>query len=178
VIPNMGPPPPEHLEQGQYWQDSAAPGCTGNNAPDWRDLSWNADVYPNTTITFSACTAQNTTALAACTPHPIATVTGAGNCASSADCSVGYCDTDIGVCQIARAGPCSDSSQCAVNAFCDPDVGLCTYTSQPVYIGSALGADNFRSFIRMVIGLGVEASFEEAPVLHGWEMTYHCHNVL
>jgi hypothetical protein len=178
VIPNMGPPPPEHLEQGQYWQDSAAPGCTGNNAPDWRDLSWNADVYPNTTITFSACTAQTTTALAACTPHPIATVTGAGSCASSADCSVGYCDTDIGVCQIARAGACSDSSQCAVNAFCDPDVGLCTYTSQPVYIGSALGADNFQSFIRMVIGLGVEASFEEAPVLHGWEMTYHCHNVL
>jgi hypothetical protein len=65
-----------------------------------------------------------------------------------------------------------------LNAFCDPDVGLCTYTSQPVYIGSALGADNFQSFIRMVIGLGVEASFEEAPVLHSWEMTYHCHNVL
>ena len=42
----MGPPGPEYYDEGEYWQDSSAPGCTGNRAPDWRDLSWNADVYP------------------------------------------------------------------------------------------------------------------------------------
>ena len=92
-------------------------------APDWRDLSWNADVYANTTVTFSACTALLAEDLSTCTPHVIASVTGGARCTTTADCSVGYCDTDIGVCQIARAGTCSTNSQCAINAYCDTSVG-------------------------------------------------------
>jgi hypothetical protein len=178
VIPNMGPPPPEYLSQGEYWQDSGAPGCSGNAAPDWRDLSWNADVYPNTTVNFKACTAQTADGLETCTPKTIATVTGAGTCDATEDCPVGYCDTDIGVCQIARAGNCTESAQCAFNAFCDLTVGKCTYLGQPVYIGAAIGADNFQSFLRMIIDLSVVEPFDEPPVVHGWEMTYYCSNVL
>jgi hypothetical protein len=177
VIDDMGPEPEYHTS-GEYFQDSSAPGCTGNKAPDWRDLSWSADVYKNTTVSFSACTGLFQEDLATCNPHVIASVTGGEDCHTTADCSVGYCDTDIGVCQIARSGSCTGDSQCAVNAYCDQDARQCTYTSQPVYIGEALGGDNFKPYIRMVIDLTAMPGFEKPPVVHGWDMTYLCNNIL
>lgn len=178
VVGDMGPEPPEYYEEGQYWQDATSQGCTGNRAPDWRDLSWNADVYRNTTVSFSACTGLVPEELQTCTPHVIASVTGGEDCTTSADCDVGYCDTDIGVCQIARAGTCATNEDCAINAFCDPAVHMCTFTGQPVYIGAPLGGDNFKPHIRMVIDLSATLPFDDPPVVHGWEMTYLCNNVL
>jgi hypothetical protein len=174
----MGPPEPTYYPMGSYHQDSAAPGCKGNQVPDWRDLSWNADVYGNTSVTFSACTAQDAASLDTCVPHTIATISGAGACAGDADCPLGYCDTAVGVCQIATAGACSSSTQCAANAFCDSSTHLCTFNSQPVYIGPALGADNFKSFIRMSVDLRGTVPFEDPPVLHQWELTYLCNQLL
>ncbi len=177
--PAMGPPPPtQYYSQGTYWQDSGSPGCTGNQAPDWRDLSWNADVYGNTTVTFSACTAQTQADLDTCTPHEIATVTGSGTCTTTADCPQGYCDTALSVCQIATAGGCTDNSQCAANASCDMATQRCVFSSQPVYIGGVLGAGNFQSFIRMQIDLTGTPPFTAPPVVHSWDMTYLCNQVL
>ena len=174
----MGPPPPEYYPMGEYHQDVASPGCSGNQQPDWRDLDWNADVYGNTSITFKACTAQTETDLAACTPKAIAKIEGAGDCTTSADCSLGYCNTDIGVCQIASAGSCTMNVECAANAFCEQTRHACVYTSQPVYIGAALAELNFKSFLRMSIALEAMAPFDAPPVLHQWEMTYICNQVL
>jgi hypothetical protein len=176
--PPRPPPPPMYYPSGEYHQDIASPGCNGNQAPDWRDLDWSADVYGNTSITFNACAAQTQAALASCTPRAIAKVTGGGDCTTTADCPVGYCNTDIGVCQITTAGSCTVSSNCPNNAFCDTTSNLCTFTSQPVYIGTALGELNFKSYMRMSIGLAATQPFEAPPVLHRWEMTYICNQVL
>jgi hypothetical protein len=175
----MGPEEPPIYEEGSYWQDTASPGCSGfNQAPDWRDLSWDADVYANTTIRFMACTAGTVAGLSSCMPKEIASVTGTGDCMSDADCSVGYCDTGIGVCQVARVGTCFDDAQCGVGAFCDEEVEQCTYFRQPVYIGAVLGTDNYKRYLRMSIGLSVEEPYEDPPVLHRWDMTYYCNNAL
>jgi hypothetical protein len=175
----MGPPPaPTYYPSGTYSQATGSPGCTGNQAPDWRDLSWNAAVYANTTITFSACTGQTQAELTTCMPNEIAAVTGGGPCTSDANCPVGYCDTILGVCQIATAGTCTLNSQCSANAFCDTTAHKCTFSSQPVYIGAALGSDNYKSFLRMQIDLTGIQPFTNPPVLHSWDMTYLCNQVL
>jgi hypothetical protein len=174
----MGPPAPQYYPSGEYHQDIASPGCSGNQAPDWRDLDWTADVYGNTSITFKACAARNQADLETCVPRAIAKVTGGADCASSADCPVGYCDLDIGVCQITTAGGCMVSSDCSTNAFCDPGSHLCTFSSQPAYIGTALGELNFNSYLRMSIELAGTQPYEAPPVLHRWEMTYICNQVL
>ena len=155
-----------------------APGCTGNRAPDWHDLSWVGDAYANTSITFSACTSQNATDLAKCTPQQIATVSGAGTCATDADCPLGYCDTAISVCQVTTSGKCTSGAQCPANAFCDTASSKCVFTSQPVYIGGVLGSGNFQSYLRMKIDLAGTIPFTNPPVLHSWDLTYLCNQVL
>jgi hypothetical protein len=176
--PPMPPPAPMYYPSGQYHQDVASPGCMGNQAPDWRDLEWTADVYGNTSITFSACAAQTEEALATCVPKPIVKVAGGGACTTNADCPIGYCDTAIHVCQITTSTMCTTSAQCPSNAFCNTATSLCTFTSQPVYIGAALGSLNFNSFMRMSIDLAATAPFAAPPVLHQWDMTYICNQVL
>ena len=175
VDPSNNPPSPPLYDSGEYWQDTSSPGCVDNQRPDWRDLSWNAEVPSNTTITFSACAAETAELLDMCTPSPIAAVTGVGTCTSDSDCSVGYCDIAVGACQVATGSACTSDAQCPSNASCIAD--LCTFNSQPVYIGSSLGIENFQPFIRMSIGLSVTEPFPAPPVLHGWEMTYLCSTV-
>ncbi|MDD9942454.1 MAG: hypothetical protein OXU20_15555 [Myxococcales bacterium] len=175
VDPSNNPPDTPVYGEGAYWQDTASPGCVDNQRPDWRDLSWSAEVPANTTITFSACAAETQAMLDACTPTPIASVTGVGTCTSDADCSVGYCDLAVGACQVATGSACTSDAQCPSNAACVADV--CTFTSQPVYIGSSLGILNFQPFLRMSIGLSVTDGYQAAPVLHSWELTYLCNTV-
>jgi hypothetical protein len=173
-----GPPEPDYYEMGSYEQVTGAGGCRGNDQPDWRDLSWVADVPENTAITFKACTAATVAGLATCVPKTIATVTGEGSCMTSADCAFGYCDQDLGTCQLARSGPCADSSACTYNAVCDTSVGLCTADRLPIYVGRALGEDNFDPYLRMVIELSGQEPFDEPPVLYSWELTYECNSML
>jgi hypothetical protein len=171
----MGPEEPPVYEEGTYWQDTTSPGCTSaNETPDWADLSWVADVYRNTTIEFSACTSAVEEALDDCAPVEVAEITGAGDCSTDADCPVGYCDTDIGVCQITLGGECMMDSQCADNAYCDEDIERCTYESQPVYVGEELRNANFQRYMRMRINMRGTDPFQDPPVLHSWEMTYYC----
>ena len=125
AAPMMPPPPPMYASQGTYWQDTSSPGCKGNQAPDWRDLSWTADVYANTTVTFNACSAETEAALSSCTPHQITTISGEGSCTADSDCTRGYCDTNIGVCQVAHAGSCTSDAQCPSNAVCDTQAMQC-----------------------------------------------------
>ena len=48
----------------------------------------------------------------------------------------------------------------------------------PRRVGAALGGDNFKPLIRMVIDLAATPPFDEPPVVHGWDMTYLCNNIL
>jgi hypothetical protein len=179
-LDEMGPPEPPYNQEATYWQDIGAAGCANTNeAPDWRDLSWDAEVHPGTTITFLACTAQVAANLDTCVPKEIASVSGVGTCTSDADCAVGFCDTDVGTCQVATTGPCASNIECGVNAFCDlAGSGKCTYQSQPVYIGSTLVEQNLQAYMRMKIQMTGTPPIEDPPVLHRWEMTYVCQNVL
>jgi hypothetical protein len=70
------------------------------------------------------------------------------------------------------------STECPGNAYCDMTAHLCTFTSQPVYIGTALGELNFKSYLRMTIDLAATQPFTKPPVLHRWETTYICNQVL
>jgi hypothetical protein len=47
-----------------------------------------------------------------------------------------------------------------------------------VYIGAALGGDNYKANIRVGIDLAGTPPFTAPPVVHRWEMTYLCNQVL
>jgi hypothetical protein len=182
IIPSSvappGPPPPEYYTHGTYKQDVVADACSGNEGPDWSDLRWNATVYGNTSVSFSVCAASDAASLQTCTPTLVAKVSGKGDCTTDMDCPVGYCNISIGVCQVATGSSCTVDMNCPANAFCDPASLLCTYESQPVYIGDFLDDENYLPYMRMLIGLDATPPFDDPPVLHTWEVTYQCRNVL
>ena len=114
-----------------------------------------------------------------CTPHTIATITGAGTCTSDSQLPDRLLRHQRSACARSRPPARARAARNArSNAFCDTTTHLCTFNSQPVYIGSALGADNFQSFIRMSIGLSATAPYTQPPVLHRWELTYLCNQLL
>jgi hypothetical protein len=172
-----GPPPPQYYTHGTYKQDVVADACSGNEGPDWSDLRWTASVYAGTSVSFSVCAAADAAGLQSCTPSLVAKVSGTNPCTTDMDCPVGYCAASTGVCQVATGKNCTVDANCTTNSFCDPDSLLCTYERQPVYIGGSLGADNYKPFMRMLIGLDATPPVTNPPVLQNWEITYQCRNV-
>lgn len=166
---------PVYYPSGIYRQDLTSSGCTGNQRPDWRDLTWSGQVPRNTQINFMACAAETTAGLNSCTLKPVAQVRGEGYCIADADCSLGSCDRSVSACQIISGGVCTSDSECASNASCL--AGRCIYSGQPVYVGQELGADNYQSYLRLGIQLTGDPPILQPPVLSGWDLTYLCGDV-
>ena len=160
---------------GSYWQDVASAGCTGNQRPDWHDLTWSAAVPQGTSLSFNVCAADKTTDLASCPIIPLCTISGGGACSSDADCTDGFCSAEKN-CQTITAGSCSNDSQCGTGASCRS--GKCTFTSQPIYVGSVLGGSNYAANLRMQIAMTANVPANTAPVMHDWSLTYLCNNML
>jgi hypothetical protein len=171
--------PPTIMPMGTYWQSIPSPGCDGNTRPDWRDLSWNADVPDGTKVDFKVCTVDDMADFATCVYSTICTVTGGAACTSDADCdtaSGAYC-ADSGNCQTITAGMCVSDMDCPVDATCVN--GACTFTAQPVLIRAALpeGA-NYKAYLRMQLDLYANTTTNMGPTVHDWTLTYLCNNQL
>jgi hypothetical protein len=179
IIPADVTHPPANVPQvassGSYWQNISAPGCTGNQRPDWHDLSWTADVPSGTTLSFSVCASDKTTDLTNCPLIPLCTVTGGAACTSDAQCANGFCSTG-GNCQTISMGNCVSDSQCLNGSSCHSNV--CTFPGQPIYIGGVLGSANYDANLRMQIGLTGNTVQNTGPTLHDWSLTYVCNNIL
>jgi hypothetical protein len=159
---------------GQYWQDLAAPGCLDTEAPDWRDLSWTAEVPDGTAVSFNVCTAQEQADLETCTYANVGNVRGGGPCTSDAQCGLGFCAPE-GNCQTITGGPCAVDQDCGGTATCESNV--CVYPSQPVFVGYVLGStgnlNNF-AYLRMNLGLTANTTTNKGPTVHDWALTYWC----
>jgi hypothetical protein len=183
VIPEdlsgMGPPAvPQLPATGTYWQDLPAKGCTGNTSPDWRDLTWNADIPAGTSVGFDVCTASTLVGLDSCAFTHIATAVGGGTCASDAECVGGLCASN-GVCVAISGTACSVDLDClSGGATCV--AGACSLPGQPVYVGQALGnlSANFQPFLRMKITLAANTTANTGPTVYDWALTYICGTTL
>ena len=173
VEPDEGDP--IYYSSGTYRQDMDSSGCTGNQRPDWRDLSWSAAVPRDTQISFLACTAETSDELESCSLQSVVTIRSEGSCTSDSDCAVGSCDAAVSACQIVSAGSCASDDDCALNATCQS--GRCIYDEQPVYVGHELAADNYKSYLRLGIQLSGDEPILDPPVLASWDLTYLCSDV-
>lgn len=176
AVPPTPAPPPNYYASGTYEQNVAASTCNQTQSPDWSDLTWEAEVYKNTSVTFSMCTSSDEAGLVNCPmhQHQIAKITGTTTCTRTADCAKGFCDTTIGVCQVVTGGSCMQNLECPSNAYCDTTTSLCTYNTQPTYIARVLGADNLKPYSRMTVGLAATEPITKPPVVHSWSANYHC----
>jgi len=179
IVPeNVTAPPapvPQVAASGSYWQTLTAGSCTGTLRPDWRDLSWSANVPDGTKISFGLCASDNAADLATCTPTALCTITGGKACTSDSQCTNGFCSTEKN-CQTVTAGSCTLDTDCATGASCRG--GKCTYFSQPVYVGGVLGTANYTSNLRMQIDLTANTTANTAPTVRDWSLSYLCNSAL
>ena len=213
LIPDdtVGPPPPGTVTStGSYSQDVFALECevdprTGeidpnlNRAPDWSDLYFKADIPSGTSITFSACTADDPADLAGCAYGTLATVESFGQtCVTTGDCTGamtpsgirdGFC-ADNQTCQFIdppkQAPFCTSDAECengtlrqhTVLATCDTSVNECVYQTVPIDIAAGLpSGDNFKPYINVQITLNADTQSAVAPTLYEWSLTYVCTNI-
>lgn len=165
------------VASGTYRQDVKFPlGCLSGELPEWRDLSWTANLPNGTAIDFSICTADTAALLDTCNPTLVARIVGSGSCTVGANCTSGFCAQN-GVCQTITSGSCTQSSECHYGSTCAN--GTCVYAVQPVSVAQPLGpAAGTKPFLRMTIGLAANVAANDAPVLYDWALTYHCRSAL
>jgi Cys-rich repeat protein len=177
-IDGSAPPPiPRVEEYGEYFQDvSSSSGCTGNERPDWQNLTWNAHVPDGTSLRFSVCTAESEEALETCTYTEIATISSQGTCTTDLDCATGHCSA-WGLCETITGGTCLNDMQCPAGAVCDLMINQCSYEGQPVYVGGSLGATNLLTYLRMNVALTANVATNAGPTVYDWALTYVCRNV-
>ena len=120
--------PPDTYSSGGYYQDFDSRGCANvNQRPSWDQLTFDADVRPDTRVTIYACTADDADALATCgaadTPASgykrvvsVSAGSGAGTPCTAAtqaqDCPNGYCSPYTGICNELEGASCTADMDC------------------------------------------------------------------
>ncbi|MFI5308508.1 MAG: RCC1 domain-containing protein, partial [Polyangiales bacterium] len=200
VVPSGGTPPMTY-DQGSYHQDFDSRGCgVGTNTrPSWDDLSFAADVRPDTRLDFYACSADVLGDLAKCdTGLPssgykrVLTVTagqGSGKACTVAtqdvDCPAGYCSPYTSLCNTLEGASCGQDSECpgtspgrcrdgptaaTLGATCVPPNSVAS-------IATALGDDNYHPVLRLRVDLQSLGDGSRTPGLFFFEAKYRCRNV-
>jgi hypothetical protein len=168
-------------------------------SPSWDHLSFDADVRPDTSITFSVCSATSRDQLSACgTGVPssgyrravtITAGSGAGTPCTAAtqleDCPGGYCSPYTGVCNYLEGGPCEEDSDCpgAAQDSCRQGPSFATLgrtCSLPDLIAdpaSVLGSGNFMPALRVKMDLAAQGDRSRTPSVFFWEVRYNCRSV-
>ncbi|MDH5672854.1 MAG: hypothetical protein OEZ06_11940 [Myxococcales bacterium] len=170
------PPEPLFVPTGTYHQDLQAPGCVGNERPDWQDLFWSADLPLGTVVRFNVCAAEIESDLNTCTMAEAAEIKSTGPCSTDADCSQGFCAAN-GTCTEILSGSCTMDAECWSGSFCDMTVGQCRYANQPVYVGDILQGTNYYTYLRVQVQLEANPTTNESPTVYDWGITYFCSNV-
>ena len=187
---------------GFYAQDTNGKGCEGDvsRRPSWDELVYDADVLPDTLLTFSVCTADQESDLGGCPTSDPATSgfmrvmtlsAGTGNgtvCTAvteATDCPGGYCSPYTDRCIYIEGTDCSTDADCPGGAPSSCRAGpnaatLGTTCEVPGGVGSpatALGPDNFRPYMRMQADLESIGDGSRTPSLYYWEGRYFCRAV-
>jgi hypothetical protein len=194
-----GSAPPGTYSNGRYQQDFNADCAAVNQRPSWDRLTFDADVRPDTRLTFYACSADNAADLSTCDNggpssgyKRVVTVSagsGSGQACSVAaqaqDCPNGYCSPYTTVCNELEGATCDDDEDCPGTG-----AGRCRAGANAAMLGntckianasadpsSALGGDNFRAFMRVRSDLESLGDGSRTPALFFWESQYRCRDV-
>lgn len=175
VLPDLVPSP--FLDSGEYEQEVRADACADDEGPTWGQLSWEADIPPDTSLTFEACAAESADTLPSCTFHEVVTLSPGGACATTADCGgTGYCDVS-NVCHEVVGATCGDDTDCGVGGIC-LDLGsakVCTSAQPSIDLKPAAREDmQGRRFARVRARLVPSADRTQAPTLLRWTLDYSC----
>jgi hypothetical protein len=172
-----GPPPPKVHASGTYTQNLAGTGCAAKtDLPDWNELTWRADIPFGTSVSFSACGGDSATALAACTPAPLATITGGSVCNVLLPCPSGAFCSSGGNCLRITGTACTTNASCKGGSTCDS--GTCVFSGQPIDVGELLGMSNYKPNMRVQIGLAANTTANIGPTVHDWSLNYLCKSSL
>jgi hypothetical protein len=189
---------PGSYDHGSYHQDLDANGCGAiTERPSWDELSFDADVLPDTTVTFYACTAEESEGLEMCDDGApssgyqrvltISAGSGVGTpCSVAADCPGGHCSPYSGVCNELEGASCTMDDDCPGTA-----AGRCRAGASAAQLGntcrvdnltagpaSALRLGNHRPFMRLRVDLDSQGDGSRTPAVFFWEARYHCRSEL
>jgi alpha-tubulin suppressor-like RCC1 family protein len=198
-----GAPEPGSFGRGDYFQEFNASGCAALNAqaedagtslfrPSWDELRFDADVQPDTSLSFYACGAESEAELAGCDDadrmHRVVTVSAGTDTGTrctvatqATDCPFGYCSPYINVCQYLEGVACDSDDDCPgrVPGRCHsgPSAGsigrTCLVESLIADPASALGTDNL-PYLRMTLALESGGDGARTPSVFWWEARYNC----
>lgn len=198
-----GTPPEGSYTSGTYFQDFDARGCTieGQRA-SWDELLFDADVRPDTSVAFLACSADTEEDLDACEDgvgagsasgeRRVLTITagsGLGTPCTVAtqvlDCPDGYCSAYVGVCNYLEGASCIEDADCP-----GEEVGRCRMGPSAGTLGrtcrvydnvaspaSALDGGNMHEHMRMKLELESRGDRTRTPSVFFWETRYRCRSV-
>jgi hypothetical protein len=191
--------PPNTYSSGRYYQDVGARCTKMNQRPSWDRLTFDADVRPDTRLTFYACSADNAADLASCDSGgrssgykrvlTVSAGTGQGHACSvatqSQDCPTGYCSPYTSVCNDLEGATCMRDEDCPGSAAgscrAGPNAAMlgdtCKIDDATADPSSALDGDNFRAFMRVRSELESLGDRSRTPALFFWETQYRCRNV-
>lgn len=202
-----GAPEPGSFSLGEYFQDFSGSACallnerrrmedparpTAPLVPSWDQLRFNADVPPDTRVTFYACGAGTEAELDDCgsaeRKRRVVTLTagsGAGRSCTEAtqatDCPGGYCSPYIGVCQYLEGVACTHDANCpgTGSGRCRPGPSAaalgntCRVDDLIARPSDALGPYNL-PHVRMYLALESLGPQNRAPSVFQWEARYNC----
>jgi alpha-tubulin suppressor-like RCC1 family protein len=194
-----GAAPPMTYTSGSYHQDFDSRGCRGNTRPSWDRLTVDADVRPDTSLRFDACTADNLPDLAECDAGApssgykrVLTITaGTGNgtpctvATQAIDCPEGYCSPYTSICNYLEGVTCTQDTDCPGTTLgrcrAGPSVATLGYTCDVVGMAAnpagVLRVDNFRVDMRLRADLESLGDGSRTPSLFFWEAQYNCQAV-
>jgi alpha-tubulin suppressor-like RCC1 family protein len=201
-----GAPEPGSFSSGEYFQEFSSTGCDPLNAvamtagssmftASWDELRFDADVQPDTSVTFFACGAESAAELAGCDDDParnhrVLTVTAGADegtrctaATQATDCPQGFCSPYLNVCQFLEGASCSTDDDCP-----GVDAGRCRMGPSEATLGrtcvvedliaepaSALGNENL-AHLRMTVALESAGDGARTPSVFWWEARYNCRN--
>jgi hypothetical protein len=200
LVAPTGTAPPGSYDSGSYHQDFEGTACTNaTQRPSWDQLTFDADVRPDTRVNVLACTANTAEDLGTCDDgerssgyRRVVTVTaGAGTgtpctvATQDSECPSGYCSPYTHVCNELEGAACMNDDDCPGTA-----AGRCRGGSSVVQLGTTcrvddlaaspahvLGQHNYLPFMRVRLELESEGDGSRTPSVFFWEALYRCRNV-
>jgi hypothetical protein len=197
LVQPAGGAQPGSYDHGSYHQDLDANGCGAiTERPSWDELSFDADVLPDTTVTFYACTAEELEGLEMCDDGApssgyqrvltISAGSGAGTpCSVPADCPGGHCSPYSGICNEFEGASCTmdddcpgiDAGRCRPGPSAAQLGNTCAVDNLTAGPASALELANYRPFMRLRVDLDSQGDGSRTPAVFFWEARYHCRSV-
>jgi hypothetical protein len=200
LVAPTGAAPPMTYTSGSYQQSFLASACTNiSTRPSWDQLTFRADVRPDTRVRFDVCSADSVSGLDSCDvgapssgyKRAVTVTAGTGNgtpCTAATqdtDCPGGYCSPYTGICNYLEGATCTQDADCPGTATgrcrAGPSVVTLGYTCEVpnsvADLAGVLADNNYRVALRVHLELESLGDGSRTPGVFFWEAQYRCRNV-